>query len=114
MAAIAGYQLNTAGTGGAIYGKKAGTGGYAGFFDGDVHVTGTHTCDHDICCTNADCAEDFDISESTPIGPGTVVVLGEDERVHGCHTAYDNRVAGVISGAGQYKGTPQETEICIR
>jgi hypothetical protein len=103
MAAVAGYQLNTGGSGAAIYGKKSGTGGYAGFFDGDVHVTGTHTCDRDICCTNADCAEDFEIAAGSHIDPGTVVVLGDDECLHGSHSAYDNRVAGVISGAGNYR-----------
>jgi hypothetical protein len=44
----------------------------AGFFEGDVEVTG------DIRLTNADCAEDFDICDTEPIEPGTVMAVGED------------------------------------
>jgi hypothetical protein len=40
-AAIAAYNLNPAGTGAAIYAKKAGKAGDAGFFEGNVAVTGT-------------------------------------------------------------------------
>jgi len=64
---------------------------------GDVQVSG------DIRLTNADCAEDFDIDETQPIEPGTVMVVGEEGRLEQSHTAYDRRVAGVVSGAGDYK-----------
>src|SRR5262249_29373006 len=37
-AAIAAYNLNPNGTGAAVYAKKAGTNGQAGFFDGEVIV----------------------------------------------------------------------------
>jgi hypothetical protein len=40
MAAIAAYNLNPSGTGAAIFAKKDGTQGHAGYFDGNVHVTG--------------------------------------------------------------------------
>ncbi len=76
-----------------IYGK----GRVAGRFEGDVEVTG------DIRLLNADCAEDFDICETEQIEPGTVMVLGEDGRLHQSQNAYDKRVAGVVSGAGDYK-----------
>jgi len=49
----------------------------------------------------ADCAEDFDTAETCE--PGTVVVLGDDERLHVATTAYDKRVAGVMSGAGTFR-----------
>ncbi len=69
----------------------------AGFFEGDVEVTG------DIRLSNADCAEDFDISGLTKVEPGTVMVLGHEGALFACEQAYDKRVAGVISGAGDYK-----------
>jgi hypothetical protein len=70
----------------------------AGFFEGDVEVTG------DIRLTNADCAEEFDVAEAEFIEPGTVMVLGEEGgALHQSRQAYDKRVAGVISGAGGYK-----------
>ncbi len=69
----------------------------AGYFEGDVEVTG------DIRLTNADCAEDFDIVETEAIESGSVMVLGEEGALHQSHQAYDKRVAGVISGAGNYK-----------
>jgi hypothetical protein len=65
--------------------------------NGNVRVTG------DIILTNADCAEDFDIADPTLVEPGTVMVLGEEEKLQQSQTAYDKRVAGVISGAGSYK-----------
>jgi hypothetical protein len=69
----------------------------AGVFQGDVEVTG------DIRLTNADCAEDFDVADAAAVEPGTVMVLGEEGALHQSHQAYDKRVAGVISGAGDYK-----------
>jgi hypothetical protein len=95
-AAIAAYNLNPAGTGAAIFAKKAGSQGHAGFFDGDVFVTG------DISCHNADCAEDFDIAEPAPVEPGTVLVMG-DGGLRQSSAPYDKRVVGVVSGAGDYR-----------
>lgn len=69
----------------------------AGFFEGDVEVTG------DIRLANADCAEDFDVSGAVKVEPGTVMVLGNDGALSESQQAYDRRVAGVISGAGDYK-----------
>ena len=69
----------------------------AGFFEGDVEVTG------DIRLTNADCAEDFDVSGAVKVEPGTVMVLGNEGALFESQQAYDKRVAGVISGAGDYK-----------
>ena len=69
----------------------------AGFFKGDVEVTG------DIRLTNADCAEDFDIVDAENIDPGAVMVLSPEGGLQLSDRAYDKRVAGVISGAGDYK-----------
>ena len=50
----------------------------------------------DIRLANADCAEDFNVSEVASVEPGTVMVLGEEEILLPSHQAYDKRVAGVI------------------
>jgi hypothetical protein len=57
----------------------------------------------DIQLTNADCAEDFDVCATDQIEAGTVMVLGRDGKLHESQSAYDKRVAGVVSGAGDYK-----------
>jgi hypothetical protein len=77
-----------------VHGKG---GRLAGFFEGDVEVTG------DIRLANADCAEDFDVSGAVEVEPGTVMVLGHDGALSESQQAYDKRVVGVISGAGDYK-----------
>jgi hypothetical protein len=71
--------------------------GTAAVFQGDVEVSG------DIRLTNADCAEDFNIGTSVAVDPGMVMVLGEDGALYPSQQAYDKRVAGVVSGAGDYK-----------
>src|SRR5207244_172340 len=66
--------------------------------DGNVEVPG------DIRLTGgADCAEDFDIAGAEPVAPGTVMVLGDDDTLTPSQHGYDKRVAGVLSGAGDYK-----------
>ncbi len=57
----------------------------------------------DIILQNADCAEDFDVADSTDIEPGTVVVIDENGELHEAGKAYERTVMGVISGAGEYK-----------
>jgi hypothetical protein len=79
-----------------IVGENA-AGGFAGLFVGDVEVTG------DIVLRNADCAEDFNIGSDLTVEPGTVMVLGEEGALYPSQMAYDKRVAGVVSGAGDYK-----------
>jgi hypothetical protein len=81
-------------TGGA---GVCGKGKLAGLFQGDVVVTG------DIQLANADCAEHFDIGAGVTVEPGTVMVVGEDGALIPSQHAYDKRVAGVVSGAGNYK-----------
>jgi hypothetical protein len=69
----------------------------AGHFDGNVEVTG------DILLINHDCAEEFDIVSSTDAEPGTVMVLDESGALQPSSKAYDKKVAGVVSGAGDFK-----------
>lgn len=51
----------------------------------------------------ADCAEQFDVVAEAAADPGTVMVLGEMERLAPCDRSYDRRVAGVVSGARDYR-----------
>lgn len=81
-------------SGAGVWGKG---GRVAGFFEGDVEVTG------DIQLSNADCAEDFNISTNSMVDPGTVMAIDEDGALLPSQRPYDKRVAGVVSGAGDYK-----------
>lgn len=102
-AAIAAYNLNSEGTGAALFAKKEGAKGHAGFFVGTVWIGGELGVEKDIILANADCAEDFDIANAALVEPGTVMVLGDDGALQPGQFAYDKRVAGVVSGAGNYK-----------
>ena len=91
------FGMSKNATAAGVSGHNA-AGGLAGFFQGDVVVTG------DIRLTNAaDCAEDFDVYGADKAEPGTVMVLGNEGVISASQQAYDKRVAGVISGAGTYK-----------
>ncbi|MEO7792523.1 MAG: hypothetical protein ABIX28_23465 [Vicinamibacterales bacterium] len=84
-------------------------GGLAGLFVGAVTITGSVRIEHDldvkgdIHLTNADYAEEFDMTGSLAVEPGTVMVLDDLGALCASAQAYDRRVAGVISGAGEYK-----------
>ncbi|HEV8461046.1 MAG TPA: hypothetical protein VGQ38_10080 [Gaiellaceae bacterium] len=54
----------------------------------------------DIVLQNADCAEEFEVAEAETPEAGTVMVIDENGALTPCTAAYDRRVAGVISGAG--------------
>jgi hypothetical protein len=75
----------------------ASTSGNAGEFHGNVLVTGN------IFLGGADCAEDFDVAAPDVIEPGTVMALNADGRLEPSWEAYEKKVVGVISGAGDYK-----------
>jgi hypothetical protein len=89
-AAVAGINNNS---GVGLYGKSAR--GDAGFFDGNVTITGH------LSFAGADCAEEFDLADDAA-EPGTVMVLEADGTLRASDTPYDTRVAGVVSGAGAY------------
>lgn len=85
------------GTGIVGYGGK-----YAGAFYGNVLVTGDITA-HDVILSGGDCAEDFDIAGLEAVEAGTVTVIDKEGTLQPCQDAYDKKVTGVISGAGEYK-----------
>jgi hypothetical protein len=95
---LRGTSDKTAGIG--VYGRGA---ALAGKFEGNVEVTGDIEVAGDIRLNNADCAEDFDIVGLEKVEPGTVMVIESEGALQVSNTAYDKRVAGVISGAGKYK-----------
>ena len=84
--------------------------GEAGGNDGDVFVhdsDGNRTIhlggdSGDIVLSNADAAEDFEIvdDERDLAEPGTVMIIDERGALRIARDAYDSRVAGVVSGAG--------------
>ena len=95
LAALAAITMNANGSGAAVYGESRSK-GPAAFFKGDVVVTG------DVKLINAqDCAEDFDAIGD--IEPGTVLVIDTEGTLRPSELAYDRRVAGVVSGAGDYR-----------
>jgi hypothetical protein len=96
-AAVCGFHLGNSGPG--VFGK----GEPAGMFEGDVRVTRNLQVDGDVTLTNADCAEDFDVRDGASVEPGTVMVLAEQGVVRESDHAYDKRVAGVVSGAGEFR-----------
>jgi hypothetical protein len=55
----------------------------------------------DIKLSGADCAEDFDVLALDQIEPGTVLVVDQEDTLLQSKKAYDKRVVGVISGAGE-------------
>lgn len=57
----------------------------------------------DVILQNSDCAEDFEISPTEKVDPGTVMALNDDGKLVQGKQPYDKRVAGVISGAGDLK-----------
>jgi hypothetical protein len=95
-AAVAGIALNPNGTAAGIYGQSLGH-GPAAYFEGNVQVTG------DIVMPAADFAEDFAVEASNVVEPGTVMVLDDNGVLRASDKSYDKKVAGVISGAGDYR-----------
>ncbi len=71
--------------------------------DGTVHVTRVLDVDQDIRIAGADCAEEFDHAGSQSLEPGTVVTVDESGGVRASYQEYDKKVAGIVSGAGDYK-----------
>jgi hypothetical protein len=88
--------------GAALYGTND-AGGFAAIFDGRVEHHDHVTCHKDIFMVNADVAEEFDVVGDRAVEPGCVVVLAGDDAIRVCDRAYDRRVAGVVSGAGNYR-----------
>ena len=68
-----------------------------------LHVAGDVTVTGDIFLTGADCAEHFTVTAGTLPEPGSVLVISEDGTLRESQREYDRTVAGVVSGAGQYR-----------
>jgi hypothetical protein len=107
---VRGETFNSPGVG--VQGQSFGT-GLAGQFIGNVEVTGTlngaaincggNIKAFDVVLSGGDCAEDFDIAGPETVDPGTVMVIDDEGALRPCQDAYDKKVTGVISGAGDYK-----------
>jgi len=77
--------------------------GLAGLFQGNVHVSGNLLVDGDVQLSGADLAEQFQVVGAIAAEAGSVVVLVGDDQVRVCDGEYDRCVAGVVSGAGDYR-----------
>jgi hypothetical protein len=64
---------------------------------GDIAVVG------DVKLVGADLAEEFDVVDHRDVDPGSVVVLAGGDQVRLSDEPYDHRVAGVVSGAGDFR-----------
>jgi hypothetical protein len=111
----------TTSTGYGVYGQSTGSGGVAGRFDGAVDVNGNATfsgnitidgnitsvntiaVQNDVTLAGADCAEQFDVTDGVSADPGTLVVIDSGGKLRPSSEEYDKRVAGVVSGAGEYR-----------
>lgn len=70
--------------------------------EGKLEVNGDIRA-HDVFLAGGDCAEDFDITCAEHVEPGTVMVIDRDGALRPSFQAFDKRVAGVISGAGDLR-----------
>jgi hypothetical protein len=93
---IMGLSANNIG----VYAKG---GQFAGVFDGNVQINGSVTIASGGDITFADFSEEFDVTATAEAEPGTVMVLDEHGALQPSQQAYDKKVAGVISGAGNYR-----------
>jgi hypothetical protein len=69
--------------------------------DGDlrIHLDGASG---NINLLGADCAEDFTVRDASTIEPGSVLVIDDTGELRESRAAYDRRVAGVVSGGGDF------------
>jgi hypothetical protein len=94
--------------GGGIFGHND-AGGFAAVFDGRVAITGHINCDSDLAIAGdvqllgADVAEQFQVTGDRSPKPGSVMVLSGVDSIAVSSTPYDQRVAGIVSGAGNYR-----------
>jgi hypothetical protein len=91
------------GIGAAVYGEASSPSYHAGWFDGKVMVEGTTTTEVLVITGGADLSENFDVSPlDRDILPGMVVSIdpARPGDLMVSQQAYDRKVAGIISGAG--------------
>jgi hypothetical protein len=65
--------------------------------------TGLVSVANDLVLTGADCAEHFDFMGPVQPEPGTVLVIDKEGSLRESRDSYDRKVAGVVSGAGEYR-----------
>ncbi len=87
------YLLNK---NGVVVGKEWGG-------NGNLSVEGTLSVSQDVVLTGADCAEDFDVASSCAVDPGSVMIIDESGKLQPASHEYDKRVAGVVSGGGEFR-----------
>lgn len=87
---------NPEGSGAAIYAEHVGD-KVAGFFKGNVIVTG------DVSFPGMDCAEEFVVRSDVDIDLGTLMSVGEGGVLEPSASAYDRRVVGVVAGGGDFR-----------
>jgi hypothetical protein len=71
--------------------------------NGNVTMTGSLQVGGDITMPASDFAEDFEVATSVATEAGTVMALDDNGLLRPSDKSYDRRVAGVISGAGDYR-----------
>ena len=87
---------NPNGNGAALFAEHIGD-KTAGFFKGNVIVTG------DLSFPGQDCAEEFAVACDSAIEPGTLMAIGCDGVLEPSACAYDGKVIGVVAGAGDFR-----------
>jgi hypothetical protein len=90
----AGVSATNEGGGIGVYGQ----GTPAGYFAGDVRVTGDLSVAGDVYLLNKDIAERFACSSVAACSPGTLVSIGDDQQVVPSASPYDPRLIGVVAG----------------
>jgi hypothetical protein len=95
------FGLSHSGTQPGVLGRNDG-GGPAGLFDGYVLMNGNLNIGSQGDVILNDCAEHFAVIDGTA-DPGTVMVIDQDGRLRPSSEPYDKKVAGVVSGAGNYR-----------
>lgn len=70
---------------------------------GDIFNGGNLSVSGDIFLPGADCAEHFDVAGEAALEPGTVLIIDDMGGLRESGRAYDRRVAGVVSGAGELR-----------
>jgi hypothetical protein len=88
-----------------VYGQG---GSLAGRFDGGVQINGDLSLSGNLNLSSngdillSDCAEHFDFADAD-VEPGTVMVIDQASKLRCCTGPYDKKVAGVVSGAGNFR-----------
>jgi hypothetical protein len=68
----------------------------------DVTINGNLTIGSGGDVILADCAEPFEVADEKT-EPGTVMIIDQDGKLRPCTRTYDKTVAGVVSGAGNFR-----------